>query len=40
MNRNRQLSEETYGKRHAKPHMPMPVATKTKKTQHKGNLPK
>lgn len=28
MNRNRKLSEKTFGKRHVQPHMPRTIATK------------
>ena len=31
MNRNRKLSEKTYGPRHVQPHMPLERATKKKK---------
>lgn len=35
MNRNRQLSEGTYGKRHVQPHNPWSMATKSRsKIQH------
>lgn len=31
MNRNRKLSEKTYGPRHVQPHMPLWCATKKKR---------
>jgi hypothetical protein len=38
MNRNRKLSEKTYGPRHVQPHMPLDRATKkkVKRTAKKG----
>lgn len=40
MNRNRHLSEETFGKRHIQPHMPKDLATKKKSAVRQSDMRK